>query len=105
MEVFDASLWVEDYTPKSDKPVLYGADNKQATLVDEDNNVVPVKVLGVGQGYYSPETGEWMLLHYKVGDVLIIEDSQIHKTKYKGKDYWRINAASVLFRESKGGLV
>jgi len=105
MEVFDASILVEDALPKSNRPTILAADGKEAKLDDENNNVVPVRVLGMGQGYYNPDNSTWMPLHYNINDILIVEDVAIHKCVYKGKDYWRVNAGNVLFRESTGGLV
>jgi co-chaperonin GroES (HSP10) len=104
MEVFDASIMVEDNAPKVDGPKIVGLDDKVLSSVDADNSVIEVKVTGLGQGYYIPETGKWMSLHYSIGDVILVDTRSVFKAKYKGKEHWRLNASDVLFRVSKGAL-
>ena len=102
MEVFDAALMVEDTKPKDLGPKIVSIDGNTMSSEDANNSVLEVVVTGVGQGYYIPDTGEWMPLHYKVGDVLLVDIRSVFKAKYKGQEHWRLNAQDVLFRVSKG---
>lgn len=103
MEVFDAALMVEDAAPKVEKSGIVTASGDEFSSVTEGDTVITVRVTGAGEGYYIPETGKWMSLHYKVGDVLAVDARAVFKARYQGKEFWRINAQDVLFRVNKGG--
>lgn len=103
MEVFDAALMVEDATPKEVKSGIVTALGEEFSSVTDGDTVTTVRVTAVGQGYYIPESGEWMALHYKIGDILAVSIHSIFKARYQGNEFWRINASDVLFRVSKGG--
>tara|TARA_R100001244_G_scaffold5731_1_gene6880 strand:+ start:795 stop:1115 length:321 start_codon:yes stop_codon:yes gene_type:complete len=102
MEVFDAALMVEDAAPKVEKSGIVTASGAEFSSITEGDTVITVRVVGVGEGYYIPESGKWMPLHQKVGDVIAVHPTAVFKARYQGSEFWRINAADVLFRVSKG---
>ncbi len=96
-EVFDANLLIEPIEEDSVRGI-YRPDTENT---EDVLKVAYVKVLGVGDGYLMPQSGAYVPLPYKIGDILVVFDKSWVEFDWEDVKYNTMRSDKVISRVEK----